>query len=38
MEQEGIPTILVVFAATAVTIGMIVGMGVLFYILPLAGK
>jgi hypothetical protein len=37
MEQEGIPTLLVVFAATAVIIGMIVGMGVLFSILTVAG-
>jgi hypothetical protein len=38
MDQEGIPTLLVVFASTAVIVGMIVGMGTLFYILTLASK
>ena len=37
METEGIPTLLVVFAAAAVIIGMIVGMGVLFSVLTVAG-
>ena len=28
MEQEGIPTLLAIFAATAVIIGMIIAMGI----------